>query len=129
MSKPCLVTSLDEQMLRATEFALSKIEEVFMSKPAHTPLPWKVVKNRWGQAVILVGPGGNQHAACIESLLSSESLYDPEELEANARFIAKAVNSHEELLEALAELVNSPNAKQNAMWDRARAAIAKAESS
>ncbi len=31
-----------------------------------------------------------------------------------------------ELLAALTELVDSPNAKQNAMWDRARDAIAKA---
>jgi len=32
-----------------------------------------------------------------------------------------------ELLEVLKELVESPNAKQNALWDKARAAIAKAD--
>lgn len=34
-------------------------------------------------------------------------------------------NAAPELYESLFELVNSPNAKQNAMWDRARAALAK----
>ena len=44
-----------------------------------------------------------------------------------AAYLAHAANCYPVLLASLAELVNSPNAKSNACWDRARAALAQAQ--
>jgi hypothetical protein len=60
--------------------------------PQHTPTPWKIAK--YGH-VITEGMTGLD-SVCTSGLGMSHS----EEAKANTVFIVKAVNSHEELLEA-----------------------------
>lgn len=95
-----------------------------MSK--HTPGPF--THEVWpddfrGTGAIWADP--NEHGELKERVAQVQFLGSDRiaEFEANCRLFAAAP----ELLEALKELVNSTNAKQNAMWNRARAAIAKAE--
>lgn len=76
----------------------------------HTPGPWAVAKS------------GVSVDAGRATRIRMEAGADREELKANATLIAAAPD----LLASLTELVNSPNWKSNAMWDRARAAIDKA---
>lgn len=78
-------------------FTKQKGDNMKTQKVGHTPGQWKVVNNGLGHAVIVVGPTGKQHTACIESLKSNIQEYEIEELEANARLIAAAP----ELLKAL----------------------------
>jgi len=80
---------------------------------APTPGPWRAIGGK-GCHVI--------EAANGTSVAESFGRLDPENI-ANARLIAAAPD----LLTSLRELVDSPNAKQNAAWDRARLAIAKTE--
>lgn len=92
------------------------------STPKHTPTPWKYDKN---------GPGNNirDNEDCI--IAHANSYY--KEYRANACFIVRAVNSHDDLVELLRDLrfkyfgeeYNIPN--KNVIWDRVDAAILKAE--
>lgn len=85
-----------------------------LASGSHTPGDWHCTKDSVlpGQLAVIDEIGSYVIAA----------IDDDEQGQANARLIAAAP----ELLEVLSELVNSPNAKQNAMWDKARAAITRA---
>ena len=81
----------------------------------HTPGPWHVAGNYRGWRTV-------QDAAGDIVTFAQQKPHE-ETMQADLRLIAAAPD----LYAALADLVNAPNAKQNAMWDRARAALAKAE--
>jgi len=70
-----------------------------MSQIAHTPTPWKAVtvNGEPNQSMILDGEGFNHWVAHIQH----NGEYMPEKQKANADFIVKAVNSHEDLIWAL----------------------------
>lgn len=87
----------------------------------HTPGPWQVIDrgDTWNLARFWVGAAGAAWRGPSEICAISTAPYS----QANARLIAAAP----ELLDVLRRLVESPNAKQNALWDDARAALAKAE--
>ena len=88
-----------------------------MSK--HTPTPWTVAKHErglvraQGRTIVVVRETGNQ------------------DIDANAEFIVRACNAHEDLLAALKEiersLANHPTFAWHNIVEIARAAIAKAE--
>jgi hypothetical protein len=59
----------------------------------HTPTPWRVTK----AYRITGGPQGHTYVASLDNVKH----LSPEELEANAAFIVRAVNSHDEMLAAL----------------------------
>jgi hypothetical protein len=66
----------------------------------HTPTPWKVVKTpkqEGGNITQIYGGDGFEVVTRVRSAERSTAK--------NAAFIVKAVNSHEELLEALKEIV------------------------
>lgn len=84
--------------------------------PKHTPGEW--ARNiKPARKYNCIYAGRNTHVA----YLAVEGKTD-EEIEANCRLIVAAPD----LLSVLSELVNGPNAKANALWDRARAVVAKA---
>lgn len=87
-----------------------------MSKTKHTPGPW-----RYGTASHeIYGAMGVQVAKIHIPALGAAIQTD---WNANARLICAAP----ELYEVLRALVDSPNKKENALWDRARIALAKAD--
>ena len=102
----------------------------------HTPLPWTTRKARPGhdRDVGIVAPGcAGVIAECFEEFRAKGERH-PEEAEANAEYIVRACNSHEELLEALRQIDNEagcPAAEYMPalprIWEIARAAIAKAK--
>lgn len=59
----------------------------------HTPGPWHYFRASWGGYVV---DSPNKNIADIHAYLTS-----PEEQEANARFIVRACNAHDGLVEAL----------------------------
>lgn len=96
-----------------------------MSK--RTPGPWRVDRNR---TIRTVADGSSNLVAEVHNCP-----YDTPTSDANARFIVRACNSHDELVEALAELVRlkdddsgwgSTLTVREKAWDAARAALAKA---
>jgi hypothetical protein len=112
----------------------------------HTPLPWAVFEHA-DHSGIEIGPPytepylkGNVRDVC--TIRSNSGGYprsmSPEQ-KANADLIVRAVNCHDDLLEALKEFMSiwgsgdstreSKRARQRRadMWDKANAAVAKAE--
>ena len=85
-----------------------------MTQNTHTPGPW--IAEGW---TVIADRKTRRNRAMVAECASAPML--EAQWEANARLIAEAPA----MLEALEELVNSPNAKQNAAWDRARAVIAR----
>ena len=57
----------------------------------HTPRPWTISERRIGSEYVITAPGAIIGRICGE---------------ANARFVVRACNSHEELLEAAKALLN-----------------------
>ena len=80
--------------------------------PSHTPTPWKV-----GEEYEILGPN--------EKVVAT-TYHNRPEVEANAAFIVRAVNAHEELLEALRYVVDSGESYER-VQEIAVQAIAKAE--
>lgn len=93
----------------------------------HTPAPWAIEGYRqnhkaggFWEAAIEGRNNGVAHIATVQGRHATEEAF--QEVRANAMLIAAAPD----LLAVLSELVESPNAKQNDLWDRARAIVAKA---
>lgn len=80
----------------------------------HTPAPWSINNNAsvWGK-----DPAKN--TVCIAKLPPDAGL-------AARAANAKIIQIAPALLAMLQELLDSPNAKSNDLWDRARALVAKA---
>lgn len=97
-----------------------------MSK--HTPGPYHLVRytghapKHHGYPGAIVAKDGTEVFSGPFSFWALHGRTDAEAL-ANAHLFKAAPD----LLKSLRELVNSPNAKKNNMWDRARAAIARAD--
>ena len=100
-----------------------------MSAGKHTPGPWEAER-------------GTTHSGTIATLYGDGEWWEIWSknagglAEANARFIVQACNSHDELVEALAELVRlkdddsgwgSTLTVREKAWDAARSALAKAQ--
>jgi len=84
-----------------------------MTQP-HTPLPW-TIEYEWSQST------GDCYTIDQQRL--------PQETEANAAFICRAVNSHYELLAALKSVADSGEFScfNDKLWNQVNTAIAKAE--
>lgn len=102
-----------------------------MTTTKHTPGPW-VRLGRTSDRHHAIGPEGETPNAAPVTV---NALYD-EEGEANADFIVRACNAHEDLLEALEALVEhflvkcevgGDDPRRWDSWNAARAAIAKAK--
>lgn len=100
----------------------------------HTPGPWtRTPEERFkhDSSAGIKGPNGNYLAAALDFNRTDRD----EEVEANAEFIVRACNAHDELLAALEDIIETPVghttadcAKDLAACIRiARAAIAKAK--
>jgi hypothetical protein len=81
-----------------------------MSDTKHTPTPWMAVEHSWSTTGIYAkdqSEGGTIAVLCIEGEAAEDT---QEELEAwmaaNAAFIVRAVNSHEQLVAALNKIHN-----------------------
>ena len=95
-------------------------------KPQHTPTPWHQVDNT-GALVIDLNGNVMAHCAVQDELPMTER-------QANAAFIVRAVNSHEELIEALKEVTEwlaasctTSDGAQTEAIKQANSAIARAE--
>lgn len=88
-----------------------------MNETKHTPGPWRV-----GDAGATVF-GPKKPDGSLPEIIASRLKGD------NARFIVRAVNCHDELLEALRNIANDSRFWQldSSYQEQARAAIAKAE--
>jgi len=84
---------------------------------SHTPTPWKVTTTNEVWMSSVCGSDGDEIAQCFK--FKNES-------EANAAFIVRAVNSHEELLEAAKSLIKY-GVVGDEYKEQVRQAIAKAE--
>lgn len=73
-----------------------------MSAPKHTPTPWKFSQTHAHTLTIRHADGGGEYVAEIRVGDTPELLLTDE---ANARFIVRAVNAHDDLLEALRDLI------------------------
>lgn len=78
-----------------------------MSK--HTPTPWKVVTGLYGTTSIWAD--GEEMAICPINYDGARR--PPEESTANAEFIVRAVNCHDELLAALEDILASYDANDS----------------
>jgi hypothetical protein len=108
------------------------------TKVEHTPTPWyrEDIVSEGGPTLRKIEIGTVHHTVAVLSFLRD---HDAEEVKANAEFIVRAVNAHDELVAALklAERLLSANVPEylrptwNANADRhrelIRAALAKAE--
>lgn len=61
----------------------------------HTPTPWKRSENNWGRVNIHNFPNGGG------TNIIADLVGNAEEMDANSAFIVRAVNSHDDLVEAL----------------------------
>lgn len=91
-----------------------------MSETKHTPGPWQYGPS---SREIYVVASGSTICRVSPGMLASVRCPGRDEQEMNAHLITQAP----ELYEVLRALVDSPNAKENALWDRARIALAKVE--
>jgi hypothetical protein len=122
-----------------------------MSNTKHTPLPWIAVGSYWiipathQERAIGGSTNAKDHvekfAHVIATVEQDEKRFTHEQVEANAAFIVRAVNSHEQLVTALHQIldtkpaygmnpnavVGSPHAIGWNVHDIARAALAAAE--
>lgn len=101
------------------------------TKPAHTPTPWAADEAESGGSRILSTVNGANIA--FTDYLNDASLKEPREDFANAQLIVRAVNAHDELVNALGLLVafvDSDDEEGPAIGEvieQARAALAKAK--
>jgi hypothetical protein len=72
------------------------------TKTAHTPTPWKVIKGDREHAFNIVHDSKNGGTAVVRDVLK----------EANAVFIVRAVNSHDNLINAIKLLLECVDASQ-----------------
>jgi len=87
-------------------------------KTEHTPTPWKL----WDGTKVY----GHEHDGSDVSIVdSSSSFLSPETSQANAAFIVRAVNCHEELVALLREC-RHPGLSED-LYHRIEKAIAKSE--
>ncbi len=92
------------------------------TKPSHTPTPWSI--GQFDQ--VSIDGKGTADSICVKGFSLSHS----PEAKANAAFIVRAVNSHEELVQALVTVVHMlkqesvPSVHQTDQWE---SLIAKAE--
>jgi len=113
-----------------------------MENNRHTPIPWYIEGESGNphEAYIIVGDKQGSTIAWTSNSFddSSNEEYISEEDTANAQFIIRACNSHDELLEALENLIGSgrlpecevdESAEQRfyEVWQQAEQAIAKAK--
>lgn len=113
-------------------FMMDEIE----AKPQHAPPPWTLAEKIEGQQLKIYGPSKHEEVIDAMSMASgvNHSLeliarvraFD-EEQKANASFIVRAVNAHEELLQALKDMVDLYEGHVSMLMQRAKQAIAKAE--
>jgi hypothetical protein len=101
-----------------------------MSNTKHTPLPWLLHSE---YSTVVMTPG----RAIIADTLGID--FDADTDRANAAFIVRACNSHEQMVAALREIENHLDGRMthqadnpnypfwNQLWDIARAALAAAE--
>lgn len=97
-----------------------------MSNTKHTPGPWELKMPKGNRPSARISGDGWEDFAKVFTRTTFEGeskLHDCEEGEANARLIAASP----ELLEALKEIVHITGDRKTVEFDRARAAIAKAE--
>ena len=107
-----------------------------MTNTQHTPTPWYISETRLKTTIeIYIDGWGYTLADCDASHSSLADKVGIEEVEANAAFIVKAVNCHDELLKALEGMLqifldvdDSADFENMKTVKAARAAIAKAES-
>ena len=83
-------------------------------KPQHTPTPWKLSK---------YGSIAHPQKECMSVPINAASSDSPEAT-ANAAFIVRAVNAHEELVSLLKEGLG---ARDDSWYERVKQALAKAE--
>lgn len=89
---------------------MKKDYEVGMSEQEHTPGPWKSVISEHTSEPVVREPQGETVAVCCEILEG--------EAEANAAFIVKACNSHDELLsaaETAAEIIRGSYGQEDSL--------------
>lgn len=132
-----VVEYAEKDLVKEVACSASNPERATHSFIAHTPGPWKVNASGLGHGgpwdrieIETCEPGGGTVVATVNKMISAGS--------ANAAFIVRAVNSHDDLLAALKacldwhiELVNSGdagfwNAEDDDCVKQARAAISKA---
>jgi hypothetical protein len=101
-----------------------------MSESKHTPLPWKM-RQLGKTRCVIEGPGED---CCIAMMTRWLPPFDAAEQKANADFIVKACNAHDELVEALRAMIVLENERDwpmNQQWGQAiltaQAVLAKAE--
>jgi hypothetical protein len=83
----------------------------------HTPGPWEIMLTAHGHTIV-----SREHGWSVASLPD----YDPTH-EANAAFIVKAVNAHDELVAALKQWADNPDGWNVDQVNHARVLIAKVE--
>lgn len=90
----------------------------------HTPTPWRLDNP---ESTLVIGSNERIIADCDHPQLPDT------EIEANAAFIVRAVNCHDDLVSALKNVMamvigEAPSlARENCTWERAEAALAKVE--
>ncbi len=102
-----------------------------MSESKHTPVPWSVRDNENGTLVInATEPDGSPCQPARINGNADDEVYGPV-TRANAEFIVRACNAHDDLLEACKAIVHAANMGDSAMGGVAATlagfAIAKAE--
>lgn len=96
----------------------------------HTPLPWVTLDKYTNRQAVPIGSKIASSGGLAHNIFAEAHGHN---CEANGQFIARACNSHYELLEALKDLVSvvaeiHPDADDLGGLEQARSAIAKAES-
>lgn len=76
------------------------------SKPKHTPTPWSMEDDNFSESRFIVSDSNGYHIGIADMLPIVKKwdhfvALDRETIKANAAFIVRAVNSHEELLACL----------------------------
>ena len=96
-----------------------------MAESQHTQGPWEVVEESRGGKFMIFGPGSRDIVASVSDVMGPAC-------QANAEFIVRACNSHDDLLSVLDEILREVDeAYADGVplppWDsRARSAYAKA---
>jgi hypothetical protein len=97
-----------------------------MTQTKHTPTPWYWDAQVWNYDAQLDAPWLVSETKGRPVVLRVDGQGKIHITEANAKFIARACNVHDELLAVLKEVVAIADRKTD-LFDKARAAIAKAE--
>lgn len=86
------------------------------TEPTHTPTPWNTGKTKLGDGAVY---DANDKCVCV--------IVDPNKADIEtAAFIVRAVNSHEELIEALKGILNSTDCNLDDQSDETSQAMKKA---